>query len=155
GQRIATVRQDILDFRSDPVFDIVCTDSFIGRFPHAQWPALAAKWCSVLRPGGHAVTACRLRGESAPAAIGFPEKSAKALHDALLTFAERERDRLGIAPEALARGAHLYAGRHVNHPVRTESDLRVPFEQAGFEFVELTTTSAAGHAEGIRSPSLP
>ncbi len=152
---VETIRTDILDYRPGNHFDLVCTDSFLGRFPHAQWPALAAKWHSLLRPGGHVVTASRLRGGDAPAAIGFPEKRAKALRETMLAFATRERDWLAIEPEALARCADLYAARHVNYPVRSKNDVRIPFEGAGFDFDELTTVPTdGGRAEGIRSPSV-
>ncbi|MCW5606055.1 MAG: class I SAM-dependent methyltransferase [Burkholderiales bacterium] len=155
-QPIDTVRQDILDYAPHNTFDLVCTDSFLGRFPHARWPALAKQWHALLRPGGIVVTASRLRGEDAPAAIGFPEKRAQALRDAVLRYAEKDRDSLGIDPAALARCAALYAGRHVNHPVRSADEVRALFEGAGFGLDEMTTASPeTDQDESIRSPSMP
>jgi hypothetical protein len=156
GQPVDTVCRDILHYEADRPFDLVCADSFLGRFPHARWPALARKWHSLLRPGGLVVTASRLRNGNAPATIGFPATRAKALRDAVLDLAEKKRHQLHIEPEDLARCADLYASRHVNHAVRSVDDVRIPFEAAGFDLTEMTVTpSDLGQAEGIESPSVP
>jgi len=156
GYAIDTVCRDILAYEASRPFDIVCTDSFLGRFPHTRWPVLAEKWHSLLRPGGLVATASRLRKGNAPATIGFPETRAKALHDAILDLAEKKRHLLKIEPGDLARCAELYASRHVNHAVRSVDDVRMPFEAAGFELAELAVTPhEAGAGEGIESPSFP
>ena len=54
----------------------------------------------------------------------------------VLSHAERLVGSLEIEPEELARGAAIYAGKQLLHPVRSRGEVRELFERTGFRVVE-------------------
>jgi SAM-dependent methyltransferase len=154
--RIATVRSDLFSYAPVDACDLVCTDSFLGRFPYELWPVLVDKWRALLRPGGTLLTASRLRSGAAPERVVFGAAQARAFQETVWRLAAEWRESLGIEPEEIAHYAGLYAARHFTYPVRSRNQLQMLFEEGGFALHELSTTVRnAGNSEGINGPSVP
>jgi SAM-dependent methyltransferase len=131
GLAIQTVRSDILDYQAEP-FDLVCTHSFLSFFDGAGRDRLARVWWRLLRPGGCAITAQRVRIGAAPALIGYGEAEALALaEDAARRAAEREPE-TGLSVSAARACADAWTRNYFAHVIGSEADLRAPFAAAGF-----------------------
>lgn len=156
GTRLNVARSDILDYDPREHFDLICTDSFISRFPHQQWKGLADKWRALLRPGGSVVTATLLRPDAAVECIRFSEEQVVAFRETVRRLAEERPVIFGNTPADLAASAERYARNQYNHPVRTKDEVRVLLEDAGFAVDRMPMLSP--HAEnpaGISAPTVP
>jgi len=151
GCAIVTQQCDILDYPPGAPFDVVCTDSFIGRFAPAQRPALFAKWRTLLRPGGVIITQTRLRPGGGAERVGFSAEQAQNLRDNALHAAKRLGDKLGVEPEELARCAAVYAAHHFTYPVRAADEIRAQLEPAGFRTDVLATATVGADVSGAAS----
>lgn len=143
GVVLATVATDILAYRAETTFDLVCTHSFFGRFAPAERPRLIERWRALLRPGGRVVTVNRIRPD-APAIVGFTAEQAAR-------FVARVRERaatmgrvadLGLAE--LLPMAEAYAAATRTHPLRSAEELRALFEAGGFRIEHLAVEPLAG-----------
>jgi len=140
---IETRAADIRNFTAPDGFDAVCSDNFFGRFPAAERPAIAARWASLLRRGGIAVTVSRLRPDGGNARVSFSPQQADAFRESVWRAA-RATPALASQAEALASRAAVYAQRHFTYPVRSVDELRSAFESSGFVIEQLDTGAAAG-----------
>lgn len=155
GARVRTVRADILDYRDPEGFDAVCTHSFFGRFAPQQRPVLVAKWCELLRPGGHAITVNRLRPEGGER-VSFAPEQARAFRDLVSKTAVAMRESLDVAPEELAREAERYTARPAMYPVRSREELAGLLQTGGFAIGHFSTEPVRhAAAPGVRGPTLP
>ena len=140
---VSTWQADILDFASVESFDTLCTDSFLGQFPAEERGGLIARWRSLLRPGGLAITVNRLRPDADPAMrIVFSEEQARELVATVSKGAATLPFR--VAPDELAPRAAAYAARQGAWPVRSAEEIRGLFESNGFQIERLTVARAAG-----------
>jgi hypothetical protein len=156
GATIETARSDLLDYAPAGTFDLICTDSILSRFAPGKWPVLAARWHGWLRPGGLLVTSSRLRPDDGPGKIGFPADQVAAFQQAVLRIATEKRSLLSIDPTELAYHAGVYARRQFNYPVRSLTEIRTLFGDAGFGFDQLVIAPpATGNREGISAPTVP
>ncbi len=153
---IETCCRDILLFDAPGPFDVICTDSLLGRFPPAVWPALAIRWKSLLKSGGLVVTANRVRPAQGPAREGFSAAQVAALRDAVARKAQEPGAALPIGADALDRAAAAYAARHFTYPVRSADEIGRLFEEAGFLIGELSVAAgSASAASAAGGPSVP
>jgi hypothetical protein len=153
---VACVRTDFLDYDPAQPFDLVCTDSFLGRFPHAQWPRVAARWHALLRPGGTLLTASKLAPDSHPGQrIAFSAGQAAAFRDAVRARMLEPGAPAGLDPDLVTQAAAQYAQYQCNHPLRSAGDMQALLENAGFAITRLTPYAhTAGHTAGIQAPSM-
>lgn len=156
GIRLEIAQSDMLGYETGERFDLVCTDSFISRFPHGQRPDLAAKWRAVLRSGGLVITATRLRPGTTADLIRFSDQEVQAFRQTVLRLAQEQPARFGVAPAELAARAERYARNQLNHPVRTKDEIRALFESAGFVLDRLSVLPPdVGNPAGIVAPTVP
>ncbi len=141
--KINTVRSDMLEFKPSSLFDMVCTDSFLGRFPHALWPQLAARWQALLRPGGRLLTASQLRPPEGPEKLVFDEPQIIAFRDKVLDKVRQSGIQTGFTDAALAQAITQYCRYQSNYPLRSENHLRLLLENAGFIVDEMPTVISA------------
>lgn len=158
GCAIETVRGNILDFRHGAPYDVVCTDYFLGWIAPEHRAALVAKWRSLLRPGGMAITANGLRPADDPAhaaaRIEFSPAQIAQLRASVLERAATPGAALPAEPEALADLAADYAAWHRAYPVRSVEDVRALFEGGGFELQRLAVEDMVAAAAGVSGPTL-
>lgn len=153
---IETCCHDILHFDAPGRFDVICTDSLLGRFPPALWPALASRWMSLLKSGGRVVTANRLRPAQGPAREGFSAEQAAALREAVARKAQERGAAIPVGADALDRAAAAYAARHFTYPLRSADEIGRPFEETGFLIEELSVAAGvASTSSGAGGPSVP
>jgi SAM-dependent methyltransferase len=132
GYRIRTVQADILGFRDDQGFDLICTHSFMTFFNAQQRRQLVRQWFELLRPGGAVITAQRVRPDETELVIRFPPEEVEAMQDKAAHLARKHGNELAV-PEALARhSAGLYGEHHRTHLIAKPEDLREPFDECGF-----------------------
>ena len=155
GLQIETVCSDILTYRSPFPFDLICTDSFISRFPHATWPRLAAQWYDLLAPGGRLLTTSRLRPATAPDCIRFSPEQVEAFRKEFMHEAQASHDCFGIDPETLAEHAERYARQQINYPLRSIVEIETMMSGAGLtlDAVQLQQGTKANKA-GIDAPTI-
>ncbi len=144
---------DILDYTTESAYDVICTDSFVGRFPHDGWPALFAKWHNLLRPGGRLITVHRLRSANTPALVGFTAGEALEFAAKVLHLAIEMRDSLQVDPHTLAKQAGIYASTHCTYSIRSPADFQGPLDLAGFAEVDQTIATVAAAPSGVSGPS--
>ena len=139
---INTVRCDILDFGTDALFDAVCTDYFLSKFPAARRGALLEKWQSLLRPGGAVITASRLRPANEGEVARFSPEQVNKLRATVARVSREMRTLLGVDPDELAERAAQYAVKYITHTVHTGEDVRALFEGGGFDVNHLSVETA-------------
>lgn len=155
GIGVDTVCGDMLEFKSSSGFDMVCTDAFLGRFPHALWPRLATRWLALLRTGGRLLTASQLRPPSDPECRVFDEKQIIAFRDKVLDVVRQEDIPIDLDTDELVHAITQYCKNQFSYPLRSEAHLRQLIENAGFFVDELPTIiSASIKYKGIDSPTL-
>jgi hypothetical protein len=153
--KINTVRSDMLEFNASPSFDMVCTDSFLGRFPQALWPQVAARWHALLRPGGRLLTASQLRPASGPERLVFDESQIIAFRNKVLDGARERGLPAGFSPEDLFEAVTQYCRHQSNYPLRSEQRLGSLLADAGFNIDELSTViSASIGYKGLGAPTV-
>lgn len=133
GSKVETRRSDILDFVPDTPFDLVCTHSFLTRFPPEERHRLIAHWRACLRPGGAVVTVQRVRPTRAGTLVRFSPQEAQEFAERALALARAHAAELDVAPDAIAAAALDYARRRERQLVRSSEMLRALFTDAGFE----------------------
>ena len=131
GFGVELVHSDILDFEAEP-FDVLCTHSFLSFFDPSGREALARRWWRLLRPGGCAITAQRVRSGGDQAVVRYGEAERVALaEDAAARAAAHEAD-TGVSPAQARALADAWTGDYFAHVIGSEAALRAPFEAAGF-----------------------
>ena len=155
GVAINTVCADMLEYADAEAFDAVCTHSFLGQFSPEQRERLIAKWHTLLRPDGIAVTVNRVRPDSGPAQVAFGTAQAAALRDTIVPLAPSLPAALGLDAASLAREAERYASRQRPYPVRSLEDIRALFERGGFQMERLSCAPVrGGAAHAVRGPTV-
>lgn len=153
GCPVRTCRSDILEYRDDRPFDLVCTHSFLGRFTREQRVALLARWRDLLRPGGAAITVNRV--QDAPR-VAFTEEQSRAFRATVLRAAESLRGSMEVDLEELARQVDAYVSHPAGHPVRTREEFLEPFERAGFALEHVSCAPvSAGVRRDVEGPRVP
>jgi SAM-dependent methyltransferase len=144
---IDTLRCDMLHYPGVESFDILCTDSFLGRFAPAERSRLMATWQRLLRPGGRVITVKRVRPDGGDGATSFTAGQARAFLEKVLQAAESLRDSLQVEPAALVREAERYARLNRTWPLRSAAEIRELFEGSGFRMARLS-----GGDSGVAAP---
>ena len=156
GYPIRTCRRDILEYRDDRPFDVICTHSFLGRFTPAERPRLLVKWRELLRSGGALITVNRIQPAAAMDRTAFTRDQADAFRAAALRGAESLRPSIPNDPLEVARHVDSYTSRQGAYPVRTREEFLGLFEQAGFEVQRLSWGPiSAGDRHEVRGPGVP
>jgi len=155
GIAIATVRSDILTYRSATPFDVVLTNSFLGNFDVASRPALVRTWRELLRPGGSVLFTNRLRPH-AEAPVMFSTKQTYDFCEVARREAKRWQAVFGLDPELVATWARTYAERFVSFPLRSADEIVALLRDEGFavDDVNIVTASPRPDGEALSGPSL-
>ena len=103
--QIETHSSDISEFEAARPFDAICTHSFFGQIPEDKRPGLLSAWQRLLRPGGVAITADRVRPASSGDPVRFSTNQAQEFCATVRRHAEAMRETLQIDPPELARYA--------------------------------------------------
>jgi hypothetical protein len=145
GGALRTVACDLLDYRPERPFDIVCTHSLFGLFSPTARHALIARWQELLVPGGIVVTVNRI-APGAPDLERFTDAQALEFRERVRreALAQQDRLQLAIGPEELAALADGFVAQNVVHAVRSESELVKLFESGGFRIESLAFRSITG-----------
>lgn len=146
GIEIRCWQGSIADFHADEAFDVVCTHSFLGRLSDELRDATMRTWLRVLRPGGHVVTAARVRHGAPREGLGFSPEEAAAFRARALQLALPWRDRLDLSPQQIAEAAGAYAAAKRTRGFDSPTALRTCFEAAGFTLQQFDPGSAAERA---------
>jgi SAM-dependent methyltransferase len=130
--KVVTHRSDVLELAVNEPFDLVCTHSFLTRFEPSRRPLLLSKWRALLRPGGYAVTAQRVRPSRAERLVRHSPEEASVFAERAHALARAQLERLDVTPEAIEAAALRYARLRAREPVRSQEELRALFEAGGF-----------------------
>jgi hypothetical protein len=142
GATVDLYADDILLWEGEG-YDVVCTHSFVVRFPSEQHRDLIRKWRSLLRPGGAVVSTVRLDPHPSPASIGFTPETAKAYAD--LVVSEAQRRGVGfVSPQELVTEARQYAAGTVSYPLSSREELVGLLESGGFEVTRIHVVRLGG-----------
>ncbi len=155
GLSIQTAQSDFLYYTPDQRFDLICADSFIGRFPHELWQRVAGRFHALLQTGGRLLTASRLRTADASPRIRFPADHVAPFRDTVRANMLQAGAPAGFELEHVTAAAEQYARLQVNYPLHSEASLLAPLEQAGFMIESRDHhLHTAGKIEGIHAPSV-
>jgi SAM-dependent methyltransferase len=149
---IATVAQDILEYRPVEAFDVICTHAFLGRFQPAERAALIARWHGLLRPGGRVVTVNRIRPD-APETVRFTGEQSARFVERIRQAAQRAEPPLDLSADTLVAMAQAYVAAKRTVPVRSTDELVALFEAAGFRIEQLAV--GAVESRTLRAPAGP
>lgn len=150
---LLTVRTDILEYEPADRFDLVCSDSFISRFPHAQWPQLASRWHDLLRPGGTLLTSSKVRPDSGPEPLVFSAEEVVVFRNAVLEKSLQHGFQSMIGVEDIAVAAEQYAKHQSNHPLQSAGQLKTLLESADMAVDSLNVNDQKS-THGIRAPTV-
>ncbi len=131
---IETIAGDMMNYRPENLFDVVCADAFLTQFTAQRRPALIESWARVLRPGGKVVTTARLKPEGPRKPT--PEQVAK-FRDNAHREASGRRAELSIGPDKIAALAEEYASRLTLHNPASGEEISALFEDGGFKIERL------------------
>ena len=154
GVTIRTCRANLLEFRADAPFDLVCTHSFLGRLTQEVRAGALDKWHEVLRPGGHVVTVARVRyGAPDGGVTRYEPAEIVEFSDRALALARAKEHELDLPAEAIADAAEHYAVSKRSRGFGSTGMLRALFEDHGFA---LERFDSGGEEERRRDrPSCP
>ena len=154
GVTIRTCRANLLEFRADAPFDLVCTHSFLGRLTQEVRAGALDKWHEVLRPGGHVVTVARVRyGAPDGGVTRYEPAEIVEFRDRALALARAKEHELDLPAEAIADAAEHYAVSKRSRGFGSTGMLRALFEDHGFA---LERFDSGGEEERRRDrPSCP
>jgi SAM-dependent methyltransferase len=156
GAESTTRCGDILDFTTEPSFDVITTNSFLSYIEPAARPRLFARWASLLRRGGKLLFTNRLRPAAPGETQGFTPDQAQMLCAAAHSAAERHRDALGLDPALLEDWVREYAARIKPFPLRSTDEVLALLDDAGFAPDRVDTALFPGMSGGaaIAGPTL-
>ena len=154
GVTIHTCRANLLEYRADASFDLVCTHSFLGRLTPEVRAGVLDKWHEVLRPGGHVVTVARVRyGAPDGGVTRYEPAEIVEFRDRALALARAKEHELDLPAEAIADAAEHYAVSKRSRGFGSTGMLRALFEDHGFA---LERFDSGGEEERRRDrPSCP
>jgi SAM-dependent methyltransferase len=153
GATIRTCRANVLEFRADEPFDLVCTHSFLGRLTPEVRAGVVKKWHEVLRPGGRVVTAARVRYGVPAGVTRYAAEEVEEFRSRALALASAQQAELDLPAEVIADAAAHYAASKQSRSFGSVEALRAVFEDHGFA---LETFDSGGEAERRRDrPSGP
>jgi SAM-dependent methyltransferase len=148
---VRTVVSDVLGWTPTERFDLITTHAFIGMFPHAQQPRLAARWRRALRSGGTLVSVARVDPAWTAACPGFSAPQAAAFRD-LVAGRVRERGAPADGDErSWAARASAYARRMRSFPFASVEALVTLLADAGLAVDRLDLAHFEGHARADQS----
>ena len=150
GERVATRRVDVLAFNSPAAFDAICSHAILGRFSPAKRKALAAKWYSLLRPGGRLITATPVRPGDAERPVRFTPQEAADFVSRVEQAAQRVRPGVGVA--ALLKHVRRHSERFRVYRVPSRESVEAMLEPAGFRLERLRTVAPV-HRPGLCGPT--
>jgi SAM-dependent methyltransferase len=135
--RVTTRRCEIQDMAGADAFDAICTHSLLSELSRPEREAVLEKWRELLRPGGRAILANRLRPSAVGTPVSFSEEQVRAYRD----MVERKAVGFGADATAIAQDAERYARRRSAYPLRSLQEARELFESAGFALEKLAHVS--------------
>lgn len=133
GMDVELFQGNILNYHKPDYFDLVCTHSFLPFFNADERRKLLGVWWDCLTPGGAVLTAQRTRPGDTSDRHGFTQAQADALGQRAHDEAEKQFDRLGIAPKLARCLAVDYAAGRSTYVLRDSEQLRKLFIHQGFE----------------------
>jgi SAM-dependent methyltransferase len=156
GIPIATVRSDILTYRSATPFDVVLTNSFLGNFDAASRPALVRAWRELLRLGGALLFTNRLRPHAEASPVTFSTKQRDDFCEAARREGKRWQAVFGFDPEHVATWARIYAERFVSFPLRSADEIIALLrdERLSVAYVNVVIASPRPGGASLSGPSL-
>ena len=137
SETVETIRAEALDYLPARPFDLICTHSFLSRFPPAGRERLIAAWRAALRPGGRLITNTRLNPSWSEDQSGFSPLQAVEFGERARLEAEARPGLIDLAPGEIARLARQYALRSRNYSLGTEDELRGLLIGGGFAIEHL------------------
>ncbi|MGH6981463.1 MAG: class I SAM-dependent methyltransferase, partial [Stellaceae bacterium] len=153
GATLAAEAANVLDYRPERPFDVVCTHSALGLFAPETRPALAARWRELLVPGGLFATVSRV-APGAPDLERFAPAQARDFRDNMLRAWAARRDRLRLPRESdMAALIDAYIAQNAVYPVRSQAVLRELMESGGFR-VELLAPRVPPAVRNLSGPTL-
>lgn len=152
---IRTVRDDILQFQPDGLFDAICSHSFIGQIVPELRPHLLQKWHSLLPPGGTVVAVNRVRPAGVPREVAFSLDAGRTLAQVV---EERMPDLHPASPEEKEQILQRTAAYTTNSRTYaiSEDEFTALFADAGFhheDFALIFSSNPANH--GIEGKAIP
>jgi SAM-dependent methyltransferase len=133
GVDVDVLQGNILNYLKPDHFDLVCTHSFLPFFNAQERGKLVGAWWDCLKPGGAVLTTQRTRPGSTSKRHGFSQEQANELGQRAHDQAEKQFDRLGVAPKLARRLAVDYATGKSTYVLRDSEQLRQLFLHQGFE----------------------
>jgi hypothetical protein len=149
---LETVQSDIRDYDAPGVADVVLSHSFFGQIAPEDRAAVIARWFSLLRPGGVAITVNRIRPMGQERAFA-PEDGARLANRVLARYADL-RPVGQIAPAMLGNAVESYAEARKSHPVTSLVAFTDLFVAAGFEVVAADLVIEPRRNGAIAGPSM-
>lgn len=144
ARTVITYNADILDWRTPETFDLVCSHSFLSRFPGARRPDLVSQWRRLLKPGGKVVTTTRINPSWTPDQSGFSPEQVSAFSDSVFREAMSRTRTLGIDAEVMAVRGRIFAERSVNFSITSSDEIEDLFTRGGFGLERLDLTRIGG-----------
>jgi SAM-dependent methyltransferase len=129
GRAVNMHKGAITSYVPDEVFDLVCTDAFLGLFDADARVGVVRRWRDALRPGGKAVTTFRVRRRRE----GADARAARREETARTAAARAAADpSLGLDAGEAAQSVRTYFERHKTHAIASVAEIERLFVDSGF-----------------------
>ena len=148
---VETHVSDVLDWKSAKPFDVVCTHSFLSRFPPARRNDLMSKWRELLRPGGRIVTTTRINPSWSPDSASFTRDQIRAFKERVFQEALKWRAILDVDPDEMSSRAEVHAERTMTHSLTSEDEVAGLFRSGGFTVDRLDLIERSGNLDSRQS----
>lgn len=151
---IRTPNGDVLAWRDETPYDLICTHSFLGLFDQTRRQELVCRWHGLLAHGGRVLSVNRVR-PGAPVKVSFtPDQATKFVRQVSQLLAKSQLASSYDAQE-IAVLANRYIGHRVVYPVRDEEEISTLFSSSGFRLEYLDTELLASeHSSVPAGPTL-
>ena len=144
SRKITAIATDILTFKSDKPFDVICTHAFMGSFNEADRLTLVRNWRDLLRPGGKIVTINRIRPYADADVICFDEEQIERFVAKARAAIEQRPEMFDITADEMAAAARKYGETFEVYPIRSLEDIDRIFRNNGFDIELLEVRYVAG-----------
>ena len=132
GVKVTVIKDDVLNFKPEQPFDLICAHSFLCFFDSSERRQLLQAWWDCLKPAGKVITAQRARTEDHQAVIAYSQAEVIALGERAYNLARDQFDAKEVDPDLARQLAEGYGRFHWTYLIRTPQEIRNLFEDQGF-----------------------
>lgn len=129
---IEIINEDILKYKNDNFFDIICTDAFLTRFDKKDAKKVINVWNKLLKKNGHIITTIRVHSEDE--CLKDKEIYIKEFSDKAMDRCAKNQNHIQYSPKKIASLAEEYARKMTSNSLGNKEDILDMFKEYKVEY---------------------